>query len=85
MDDDAFFAEDEDEEGELLMGNFADSFGEDFLGLRELGIASELGLSNLTVPKRLLRGKNKGLGNAQVEYVIIVHNIYILSFTDLLH
>ncbi|KLO15147.1 hypothetical protein SCHPADRAFT_939009 [Schizopora paradoxa] len=65
LDDDAFFAEDEDEEGELLMGNFADSFGEDFLGLRELGIASELGLSNLTIPKRLLKGKNKGLVNAQ--------------------
>lgn len=40
-------------------GNFADSFGEDFLGLRELGIASELGLSSLTIPKKLLKGKHK--------------------------
>ena len=40
-------------------GNFADAFGDDFLGLRELGIASELGLSSLTIPKKLLRSKNK--------------------------
>ena len=40
-------------------GNFADSFGEDFLGLRALGIADEFGLSSLSVPKKLLRGKNK--------------------------
>ncbi|PSR71540.1 hypothetical protein PHLCEN_2v12591 [Hermanssonia centrifuga] len=60
-DDDALFKMEEDEEdGEFVMGNFADSFGEDFLGLRELGIAAEFGLSSLTVPKRLLKGKNKG-------------------------
>ncbi|KAL6305105.1 hypothetical protein BKA93DRAFT_230818 [Sparassis latifolia] len=62
-DDDALFhnAEDEAEEGEFVMGNFADSFGEDFLGLRELGIAAEFGLSSLTIPKRLLKGKgNQG-------------------------
>ncbi len=51
------------------MGNFADSFGDDFLGLRELGIASELGLQSLTIPKRLLKGKNRGLRNAQDECV----------------
>ncbi|OCB85846.1 hypothetical protein A7U60_g7200 [Sanghuangporus baumii] len=64
LDDDAFFNEDEEEENELVMGNFADAFGDDFLGLRELGIASELGLSSLTIPKKLLRGKNKNQ-NAQ--------------------
>ncbi|KAK7691944.1 hypothetical protein QCA50_005349 [Cerrena zonata] len=59
-DDDALFKdEEEEEEGEFVMGNFADSFGEDFLGLRALGIADEFGLSSLTVPKKLLRGKNK--------------------------
>ena len=42
-------------------GNFADSFGEDFLGLRELGIADEFGLASLSIPKKLLRGKNKGV------------------------
>ena len=38
------------------MGGFADIFGEDFLGLRELGIAPELGVlvSRLSVPKKLL-------------------------------
>ncbi|KAI0941499.1 hypothetical protein AcW1_003374 [Taiwanofungus camphoratus] len=61
-DDDALFqiADDEEEEGEFVMGNFADSFGEDFLGLRELGIAAEFGLSSLTIPKKLLKGKGKG-------------------------
>jgi hypothetical protein len=41
-------------------GNFADALGDDFLGLRELGIADEFGMSSLTVPKKLLKGKNKG-------------------------
>ena len=59
--------EDEEEEGEFVMyvlhlypvhhfltslrGNFADAYGEDFLGLRELGIAAEFGLSSLSIPK----------------------------------
>ncbi|EMD32993.1 hypothetical protein CERSUDRAFT_126483 [Gelatoporia subvermispora B] len=63
-DDEVLFRnqEDEEEEGELVMGNFADSFGEDFLGLRELGIAAEFGLSSLAIPKKLLKGKgNRGL------------------------
>jgi len=38
-------------------GEFADVLGEDYLGLRELGIADEFGLSALSVPKKLLRGK----------------------------
>lgn len=59
LDDEAFFNEDEEEDGELVMGNFADSFGDDFLGLRELGIAGELGLQSLTIPKKLLKGKGK--------------------------
>ncbi|OSC97569.1 Bromodomain-domain-containing protein, partial [Trametes coccinea BRFM310] len=59
-DDDALFRmEGEEEEGEFVMGNFAESFGEDFLGLKELGIADEFGLSSLTIPKRLLKGKGK--------------------------
>ncbi|THH03070.1 hypothetical protein EW145_g6557 [Phellinidium pouzarii] len=59
LDDEAFFGDGDEEDGELLMGNFADQFGDDFLGLRELGIASELGLQSLTIPKKLLKGKNK--------------------------
>ncbi|KAI0686712.1 hypothetical protein BC835DRAFT_1379004 [Cytidiella melzeri] len=67
-DDDTLFRleEEEEEEGEFVMGNFADSFGEDFLGLRELGIADEFGLSTLTIPKKLLKGKSRaGLKDAE--------------------
>ncbi|TFY58631.1 hypothetical protein EVJ58_g6299 [Rhodofomes roseus] len=61
-DDDALFqnADGEEEDGQFVMGNFADSFGEDFLGLRELGIAAEFGLQSLTIPKKLLKGKKQG-------------------------
>ncbi|EGO00559.1 hypothetical protein SERLA73DRAFT_71569 [Serpula lacrymans var. lacrymans S7.3] len=60
LDDDALFGNDsEEEEGAFVMGNFTDSFGEDFLGLRELGIAAEFGLSSLSIPKKLLKGKGK--------------------------
>lgn len=40
-------------------GEFADALGDDFLGLKELGIADEFGLTSLNVPKRLLRPKSK--------------------------
>ncbi|KAF8176920.1 hypothetical protein BJ912DRAFT_986398 [Pholiota molesta] len=52
-----FEEEDEEETGALAIGEFADLLGEDYLGLRELGIAAEFGMSNLTIPKRLLKGK----------------------------
>ncbi|KAJ7623356.1 hypothetical protein FB45DRAFT_797436 [Roridomyces roridus] len=65
LDDEGLF-EDEDEEDSaaLTMGDFADALGEDYLGLRELGIAAEFGMSSLSVPKRLLRGKRRGAGAA---------------------
>ncbi|KAI0774954.1 hypothetical protein BD413DRAFT_611933 [Trametes elegans] len=60
-DDEALFRmEGEEEDGEFVTGNFAESFGEDFLGLKELGIADEFGLASLSIPKRLLKGKGKG-------------------------
>ncbi|KAI0253661.1 hypothetical protein BJV78DRAFT_1152789 [Lactifluus subvellereus] len=64
IDDDALFAneDDEEEESAFVMGQFTDDIGEDFLGLRELGIAAELGLSSLTIPKRLLKGKKNAKG-----------------------
>ncbi len=62
-------------------GNFADSFGEDFLGLRELGIAAEFGLSSLTVPKRLLKGKNKGNLQQTPEFVFA----YFIMWIGLTH
>jgi len=46
----------------LRRGQFTDDIGEDFLGLRELGIAAEFGLSSLSVPKRLLKGKRNAKG-----------------------
>lgn len=58
----------------LFSGNFADSFGEDFLGLRELGIAEEFGLTSLTIPKKLLKGKGKGgFKEGASAYVIYIH------------
>lgn len=64
LDDDALFAneDDEEEESAFVMGQFTDDIGEDFLGLRELGIAAELGLSSLSIPKRLLKGKRNAKG-----------------------
>ncbi|KAJ7104234.1 SAGA complex protein [Mycena belliarum] len=51
-----------DDEEEVAMGDFADALGEDYLGLRELGIAAEFGMSSLSIPKKLLRGKKRGMG-----------------------
>ncbi|KAH9066066.1 hypothetical protein EDB83DRAFT_2381286 [Lactarius deliciosus] len=64
IDDDTLFAneDDEEEESAFVMGQFTDDIGEDFLGLRELGIAAEFGLSSLSVPKRLLKGKKNAKG-----------------------
>ncbi|KZT22458.1 hypothetical protein NEOLEDRAFT_1097621 [Neolentinus lepideus HHB14362 ss-1] len=61
LDDDALFAheDDEHEDSAFVMGNFADALGDDFLGLKELGIADEFGLSSLSIPKKLLKGKSK--------------------------
>ena len=57
----------------LPRGNFADGLGDDFLGLRELGIAAEFGLSSLTVPKKLLKGKNKGgIKDGAAAYVVVL-------------
>ena len=56
-------------------GDFADLLGEDFLGLRELGIAAEFGMSSLTIPKKLLRGKKtqKATGNTYVPRALTLH------------
>lgn len=39
-------------------GDFAEDLGEDFLGLRELGIDKEYGLASLSVPKALFFGRH---------------------------
>lgn len=48
------------ENGEMLLdGNFAEQLGEDFLGLRDMGIDQEHGLSSLTVPASVFYGRRK--------------------------
>lgn len=42
-----------------ISGDFAEDLGEDFLGLRELGIDKEFGLSSVTVPKSLFFGRRR--------------------------
>ena len=62
-------------------------FGEDFLGLRELGIASELGVSTLSVPKKLLRAKARmGAGNS-LPYVepLFVSSPRLLTYRTFIH
>ncbi|RDB25280.1 hypothetical protein Hypma_007354 [Hypsizygus marmoreus] len=64
-DEGLFDEEDEEDAGALAIGDFADALGEDYLGLRELGIAAEFGMSSLSIPKKLLKGKKgRGVGAA---------------------
>ncbi|WWC61038.1 uncharacterized protein I303_103616 [Kwoniella dejecticola CBS 10117] len=64
IEDDMMFANN----GEMLMdGNFADELGEDFLGLRDMGIDKEFGLSSLTVPSSLFYGRRRRLAAAHDE------------------
>jgi transcriptional activator SPT7 len=54
-------------------GTFADELGEDFFGLRELGLDREFDIKNLSIPSSLLYGKRRnhhGLpnGHAQPQY-----------------
>ena len=53
--------------------------GEDYLGLRELGIAAEFGMSSLSIPKRLLKGK-KGKG-VVAAYVLFCFLVFCVSST----
>jgi transcriptional activator SPT7 len=40
-------------------GEFTTELGEDFFGLRDIGLDSELGLSSLRIPSRLFHGRPK--------------------------
>ncbi|EIW69413.1 hypothetical protein TREMEDRAFT_62279 [Tremella mesenterica DSM 1558] len=56
IEDDMMFADN----GEMLLdGNFAEELGEDFLGLRDLGIDKEYGMQSLTVPSSVFYGRRK--------------------------
>jgi transcriptional activator SPT7 len=59
----------------LSSGEFADLLGEDYLGLRELGIAAEFGMSNLTIPKRLLKGKKGQNKPTAYVFFFLIQNI----------
>ncbi|KAH7334716.1 hypothetical protein B0J17DRAFT_88252 [Rhizoctonia solani] len=61
MEDDELF----DEENEnLVMGGFAGELGEDFFGLRELGLDQEFGLTSLSIPRKLLRSRRNNALNS---------------------
>lgn len=47
-----------------LSGNFAEELGEDFLGLRDLGIDKEHGMASLTVPSSIFYGRRKRMADA---------------------
>jgi len=54
------------------------------LGLRELGIADEFGMSSQSVPKKLLKGKNKGDNKLSAAAYVLTehHNSHVLALTD---
>lgn len=54
-------------------GDFADALGEDYLGLRALGIAAEFGMSSLSIPKKLLKGKK---GQNKMSSIAYVPSVY---------
>jgi len=57
-------------------GNFADELGEDFLGLRDLGIDKEHSLASLTVPSSVFYGRRKRVADAaQLGYAILAPTI----------
>ena len=55
-------------------GNFAEELGEDFLGLRELGIDKEFGLSSLSVPSSLFHGRRRRAANAANGWVLAIRS-----------
>ena len=60
-------------------------FGEDFLGLRELGITSELGVSTLSVPKKLLRPKGARMNaGSSLPYVEPPLRLYLLGHSSMI-
>lgn len=85
VDDDTLFGDEvEGEDNPFVMGGFTDMFGEDFLGLRELGITSELGVSTLSVPKKLLRPKGARMNaGSSIPYVEQLLGFYLLPHSSI--
>lgn len=64
--DEALFADG----GEAFVaGDFATRIGEDFFGLAEQGLDQELSVSNLVLPKWILRGEPRPLDSASTRCV----------------
>jgi transcriptional activator SPT7 len=65
----------------LPSGEFADVLGEDYLGLRALVIAAEFGLSNLSIPKKLLKEKKgQNTPTMLVFFLFLIsHDIYVVT------
>lgn len=58
---------------QFVSGDFAEDFGEDFFGFRELGLDKELGLSSLGVPLHLLQNRMHNANQAQnPRYLILI-------------
>lgn len=51
----------------LLRGEFTNELGEDFFGLRELGLDTELGMSALRIPSRLFHGRGTEEGDESLK------------------
>lgn len=66
----------------ILRGGFAGELGEDFFGLRELGLDQEFGLTSLSIPRKLLRSRRDNAANAK--YVQLSFNTTTTLNTSLL-
>jgi hypothetical protein len=61
----------------MISGNFADELGEDFLGLRDLGIAREHGMDSLSVPTSIFYGRKKR--QEQIHGYVSLLPLFLLS------
>jgi len=76
----------EGDKNPFVVGGFADMFRENFLGLREFSIASELGVSNLSVPEKLLRSKGARTGaGSSSPYAEIILVFYLIIRSSVIH
>ena len=58
---------------QFVSGDFADDFGEDFFGFRELGLDKELGLASMAVPLHLLQNRMHSAHQSQHPRYVSLH------------
>lgn len=72
----------------MCSGDFSSALGDDFFGLRELGLEKELGLTSLSVPSRLFHGRAKKdagrVGEGYVTSIVICGPICFLTLSVML-